>query len=202
MRNKFGEQLLETAMMSSENIVVIDPNTSGGICHYTFALCNALAELGRPVLLLTSRAEYELKSLKRRFFIVPLLYKIDPSRLRRTNVRLIQDWLIRYWRRQLGAEVGAYIQKAHAQVLHQQWMLHPETEPAFWRAMWCRLDNRPPLVYTAHNVFPHESNPKLERAYRKAYRYPDRIILHGEVLRRYATREEWELESHVALAHG
>lgn len=174
--------------MQTSDIVVIDPCCDGGICHYTFALSNALAARGQKVSLVTSRAPYELAQLPRRFERVPLLH--HPYQGRETlGQRLIRRASPEAANRRYGAQVGAFLKNAKPRVVHQQWLNDLPTEPMFWDAMQRRAGRPLPLIYTAHNVFPHEATLEVQRAYRKVYERPQRIIVHGETLRAAAIEE-------------
>ncbi len=53
-------------------LVLVEPNGSGGLIHYSYQLCTALAEEGVDVTLITSR-EYELAHLPHNFHVNNLL---------------------------------------------------------------------------------------------------------------------------------
>jgi len=68
-------------------IVVVEPNGDGGLIHYAYQLCTALADAGADVTLLTS-TDYELAGLPHRFTVEPILrlwWTIE-SRPRRSRV--------------------------------------------------------------------------------------------------------------------
>jgi D-inositol-3-phosphate glycosyltransferase len=174
-----------------KKIIIIDPSLDGGIAHYTFALCNALAAAGSQVSLVTQPGTYELSKLKRSFEIVPLLQP-EPRRdslpqkiVGKLNAKIHPN----YWCESLGKQVGQYIQSQKVQIVHQQWTTNPETEPIFWAAMSRQFPGRLPLVYTAHNVLPHESSAELADKYRNLYLHPERIVVHGEKLRQQMIQE-------------
>src|SRR5919199_1521511 len=66
------------------NVVLYEPSGRGGICHYTYQLAEALAELGMAVTLFTTD-NYELKHFRRRFQIY---YYIKSSFIKRLFVSL------------------------------------------------------------------------------------------------------------------
>jgi glycosyltransferase involved in cell wall biosynthesis len=97
-----------------------------------------------------------------------------------------------YWQGLLGRQVGLIAKRAGAQVVHQQWLINPPLEATIWRAMRKAIRRSVPLIYTAHEVFPHE--PALgevgdQQLYRALYREPERLIVHGETLRRQAIED-------------
>lgn len=55
-----------------QRLVLVEPNGSGGLIHYTYQLCTALAEQGADVTLITGK-EYELAHLPHNFHVNNLL---------------------------------------------------------------------------------------------------------------------------------
>ncbi|HEX6033469.1 MAG TPA: hypothetical protein VFY83_03505, partial [Anaerolineales bacterium] len=53
-------------------LVLVEPNGSGGLIHYTYQLCTALADEGLDVTLITGK-EYELAHLPHNFEVNNLL---------------------------------------------------------------------------------------------------------------------------------
>lgn len=182
-------------------IIIINPSREGGIHHYTFALCNALAAAGCQVSLLTTPGEYELANVKRGFEIVPLLHvgprqNRMPQRLARRAVARLSPNL---WNQRLGKQIGQYVQAQKAEVVHQQWASDVDTEPVLWEAMRRRFQTYIPLVYTAHNVWPHEASPRTEEQYKALYTHPDRIVVHGKTLQRQIITEAAVPERKVSV---
>ncbi len=191
--------------MRSQKIAVLDPSLGGGVAHYTFALCNALAGNGCQVSLITSVGTHELAELKHEFEIVPLFEpEKQPATLSQKVIqkvgRKIQP---RDWSESVGQRIGEYLRAKEVQVVHQQWITHVETEPRFWASLRRQLLPSVPLVYTAHNVWPHESTPRLREQYQALYQHPDRIIVHGEKLRAQMVEEAHVLEQKITvIPHG
>jgi glycosyltransferase involved in cell wall biosynthesis len=65
-------------------------------------------------------------------------------------------------------------------VLHYQWPLGPRHDPLQWKALK-RAGKR--IVYTAHNVEPHEAQQRGQSHTGWLYAHADAIIVHGENLR-------------------
>src|SRR5512134_3876266 len=59
-------------MENKLRLVLVEPNGSGGLIHYTYQLCTALAEEGADVTLITGK-EYELAHLPHNFQVDNLL---------------------------------------------------------------------------------------------------------------------------------
>ena len=53
-------------MENKLRLVLVEPNGSGGLIHYTYQLCTALADEGMDVTLITGK-EYELAHLPHNF---------------------------------------------------------------------------------------------------------------------------------------
>lgn len=66
-------------------------------------------------------------------------------------------------------------------VFHQQWSLVPLIDAAVFAA--ARTRGRP-VVYTAHNVLPHERHAGQAMAWSRLYRSAGALIVHGQVARR------------------
>lgn len=47
----------------------------------------------------------------------------------------------------------------------------------------CLRDDRIPLLYTVHNLLPHDTGDRMREAYRNVYSIPDLLILHSETAR-------------------
>ena len=72
------------------------------------------------------------------------------------------------------------IQREKFDVVHINWLLDYKTDISFLRKIK-KYTNK--LVYTAHNVIPHENGTKYIKDLRKIYDLCDSIILHGNVIR-------------------
>ena len=71
--------------------------------------------------------------------------------------------------------------RVRPRVLHLQWLVHPMFEglfvPVLTRLLGCRL------VYTVHNVLPHDRSARSVRQYRRFYRRCNQLIVHNRVSR-------------------
>ncbi|MDI6888071.1 MAG: glycosyltransferase family 4 protein [Methanocellales archaeon] len=132
--------------------MMIEPCGRGGVCHYTYHLCNALAERA-DITLITSK-NYELDGLRRDFKIKKTFNAIH-----------IFD------------VVGVFRQliKEHADIIHFQMLKAPLIDWAFIRSLKLLGLN---LVYTAHNVIPHEQRFYTKSLFSNIYSMMDGIIAH------------------------
>ncbi len=138
-------------------ILMIDTSPSGGMAHYTYNLCQALCESGIDVRLLTHR-DYELASFSRAFSLVRTFDREVPY------LRSVKTILSEY--RRFRPEI------VHFQTLvstRKDWLLF-----ALLRAMGARI------VFTAHNVLPHETRLFERLTYAWMYRLSSMVILHSK----------------------
>ena len=71
-------------------LVIVEPRGSGGMIHYAYQLCNAMAEIGEDVMLITAK-EYELDGYPHKFQVnkfLNLWSHIDPLQTAITSNRL------------------------------------------------------------------------------------------------------------------
>jgi len=141
-------------------ILMLETGGWGGICHYSYNLCKALANTGVSVQLLTAEP-YELKDHPHNFEVTTrfdaqtpygkqILQVIEGYRLYRPDVVHIQSTFS----------------------ARKDWLM-------FGLCRWLNI----PIVYTAHNVLPHDASEKNARgmqwSYGKLYHYAKHIIAHS-----------------------
>ena len=140
---------------------MVEPGGWGGICHYTYNLCQALSDVGCRTSLLTG-SPYELAHLPRRFALYPRLEQEMPylQKLRVTDKHL----------RDLGPDL-----------VHIQ---HPFSARRDWAPLLILRALGWPVVFTAHNILPHDAGerdaPGMSAAYHLIYGLSDRIIVHSQ----------------------
>jgi len=139
-------------------IIIAEPTGHGKLAHYSFNLCQALAERGERVTLLTA-IDYELEGEDSSFTIK----RIFPFN------RLSPAFYSRLFR---------YIRGREGDVLHFQWV--PSAPFILFLLIFKRrLANA--LIYTAHNVLPHHRRFYHDYFYCLLYRHADKIIAHSQV---------------------
>lgn len=72
------------------------------------------------------------------------------------------------------------IKKARPAVCHFQWFKIPFVELRLLKKIR-RVSPQTKIVFTAHNVLPHDSGAKYEKIYEKVYHSVDKIIVHAVV---------------------
>lgn len=204
-----------TAFSSRPALTVVEPVGRGGLIHYAFQLCRALAREGAEVTLITSRS-YELEEAgercpEARFRIERLLRLWDPKpettdseatvrrRLRRLGRAVVwyREWgrLIRHLTRRRRSAEGPEI------VLFGDLRFAGDLFPLALLAWFCRRG--PALVDLCHNVRPFSLGGRtagrfrgdgfFARAlFRRIYRRFDRVVVHFDSNRRRFL-DTWEL---------
>ena len=206
-------------MKSGRKIVLFDPNTRGGVCHYSFHLAETLADQGVDVTLITGE-DNELAHLPRHFQMI-FLFK-------RSWVKAAADYLTNKksapvtGAARTGARSGSVknqgffygarrwitLSKCLAlflwrrfEAVHFQWLGERETDYRFIRLLqWLGFK----VVYTAHNVLPHnDQSAPTKLFFHKLYRTVDRIIVHAESLKREMLEQfALDAEKIEVVAHG
>jgi glycosyltransferase involved in cell wall biosynthesis len=178
---------------------------SGGACHYTHELAEALTQSGCIPILLTN-AGYELEALPKHYETLTLFgrrsrlktltirFKKHLSRLRGKSHAaaneqmhtLSSEWpvarkpslLSRIRVEQTRFTALLCLIRKKPDVVHFQWLSDPLGELRFMRLLKA-LGFK--LVYTAHNVLPHDGDaPAARELFRKVYELADLIIVHAE----------------------
>jgi glycosyltransferase involved in cell wall biosynthesis len=184
----------------SLRVVLYEPSGHGGICHYTHQLAEALVRQGCDVTLATTET-YELERLPRRFRVQ---YVFKRSRLR----RVLQSARSLGGRRKdargeategpfegpgRGSSLVEALRAVRLRLLHASLavklllrrpdVVHLQTLGRERDLFLVRLLVRMPfpVVWTAHDLLPHDSKSTAERnALAEIYRRVDRIIVHAE----------------------
>jgi glycosyltransferase involved in cell wall biosynthesis len=165
-------------------VVLVDPGPQ--VPCYDRALARALAAAGDAVTLATGPMLYDdlgptpddvsVVSTFGRLLRTPLGRQGAPER--RPGFRRVL--------RGIGypAELAAFVAWAvrdRPAVVHWQWALAPPADACAVRVL---RRSGVTVVYTAHNVLPHESRPWHAPFYRHLYRHVGHIIVHSEATRR------------------
>ena len=158
-------------------IIVIDPIAS--VPYYDYSLCKALTENGCNVELITcpfkADPDFNFYGIKHKLFFFPWVssYKL------RDNTK----WLYKLYQVVKGIEyikdifrLLIYIKKNHADIIHLQWSELPSVD-VIWLILLKKMGFK--LVYTAHNILPHEEKPKHKLFYNFLYNIFDRVIVHS-----------------------
>jgi len=176
------------------SVVMVETSGAGGMAHYTFNLCEALAE--RASVHLATAERYELEEHKRSFQLHPVFRSAPVSNAMATHERgasAVANLL------NLG-RLGALVSRLRPDVVHVQGHVSPRYEPALVRVS--RLVSGPPVISTVHEVIPYERPEAFRGSWSASYQAVDGLVVHsrfvaGELTRQYG----WSRDVSV-IAHG
>ena len=146
--------------MLSKRIVIIEPCGRRGLIHYAHNLCNALAQLGHNVVLVTSLG-FETKSIERKYKAIEIFDRFMPHPFK------IFSFLIR-------------IIRMRPDIIHFQGAIHHTLY--FFLLKFLKIISRAKSIYTAHEIIP--KSKKWHNRYsilKKLYEIVDSIIVHAKV---------------------
>jgi glycosyltransferase involved in cell wall biosynthesis len=152
---------------ASDGPVTLVSLSSGGIAHYSYALASALQPAGtRSTVLTFDYPRYDLSDYPHSHRVLTSLTtgRTWPQRI--TNPL-----------RNLAALLMA---TRGSSIVHYQWPLGPKSDRLHWSAL---RRQKKKIVYTAHDVLPHEPDKKSLDHCRWMYQSADAIIVHGERLK-------------------
>lgn len=87
------------------------------------------------------------------------------------------------------------------QAVHLQWMRIPDFDVAFFRAI--KLLTGCKVIFTAHNVLPHDQGEKYVESYGRMYKLADAIIVHTHATKQELVSTFGNIGEKVAvIAHG
>jgi len=146
------------------NVTLCSALAQGGIAHYSHGLAGALQSMGiDTTVLMYGFPEFDLEGFPRSHRIVK---ELQLSISRRTTVTSPFRNLY---------EMLKTTQKS--QIIHFQWSLGQRTDRLHWPVLH-RLGKR--IVYTAHDVLPHEPEIMSHEHCRWLYHRADALFVHGE----------------------
>ena len=165
-------------------IAVLETHGWGGICHYAFNLCTALAKIGKDVTLLTSEKN-ELHAIKSEFTMA-LVFNRSQS--------FFKQWYV----------LLQYLIKTKTRILHMQNTISARRDIIFL-ALLKFLHIK--IIYTAHDLMPHDREERdakwMAFAFRCIYKLVDKIIVHSDndilILRNEFNIEEKKIDK---IEHG
>lgn len=172
---------------TSSAITICSALSHGGIAHYSYALAEALQLEGtRSSVVMYDEPEYDLEGYPHQHETRRDLRLATSSTRRLTSP--IQN------------VVGMLRAAQRCPLVHFQWSLGPRNDRLVWPSLRA-LGKR--IVYTAHDVLPHEASI-LPRAHCLwIYQQADALIVHGDQLKRLLL-ETFPIPEHKVhvIAHG
>ena len=146
----------------ASRVLIIEVGGWGGICHYTYNLLEALARTNQAEAILLTDVDYELANLPVNFRIVKIPIKNQPYF--KAIFRII-----------------SVIVKLKPNLIHIQSIISARKDWIIF--VLARLLNKK-VVFTAHNILPHErcerKAPGMNFAYKMIYGCSNKIIVHTQ----------------------
>ena len=208
-------------------IILYNPAGYGGHIHYTYQLAESLARVGSDVTVITSE-DYELKHLKRSFkiytpftkswvksFLSGVLSQLQGKNKISTNISYnlnvnssLKDeeqieistlQVIRLYLIWLKISLFCLLRNPH--IIHFQCFLERKHDFYFMKFLKFLRFN---IIYTAHELLPHDSNSfRDQNIYKKIYQIPDKIIVHSENDKReIVCKFQVDLDKVSVIPHG
>jgi glycosyltransferase involved in cell wall biosynthesis len=158
-------------------IVVVESHGVGGLCHYTYNLCNALSNYYEDIVLVTTK-KYELEDFKINFKI-ERLFEYDMRYFNREN---LLKYNLKYPRSFIKLLIFLTRERA---IIHFQNLIPPLViSYAFLILIKMLCGNRSTLLLTAHDVLPHDIKFYHKYISKLIYKLMDGVIVHSEHSRR------------------
>lgn len=138
---------------------MVESHGIGGICHYTYNLCNAMSSYHEEVILITTK-KYELENFKRNFrleklFEQGLIYPVNFIKL------------------------FIYLVREQPTIIHFQWLLHPLVF-SYVFLIFLKMFCSSAILLTAHDVLPHDIKFYHKFVLNLIYKLMDGVIVHSE----------------------
>lgn len=191
-------------MQNNLRIIFYDPSGRGGISQYTYQLAESLACKGSDVTVITTE-DYELKHLKRSFKIytpfteswakrflnrmfsqfpkkstIPIdnsnTSNMDGTFKHQKNTANLLLKTCRLWL--IWIKMIFFLLWKNPHIIHFQWLVDKKNDFYFMKVLKILGFT---IVYTAHDLLPHDSNLQdYQSTFRKIYCVSDKIIVHSE----------------------
>lgn len=179
-----------------DTIYLVETFGSGGICQFTHDLCEHLARAGREVVLVTTYG-YELSDISKSFKVVKLLLPFPrDNRARKGFFERLSRLARHLWN---FLALTLYLGSRRCGVIHYQRFL----ERFFVTHLRLLKTFGKRLIYTAHDVLPHDGKPEHAERLRHIYRAADRVIVLTEYTKMQFEEHFPESKGKVSvIAHG
>ena len=180
-------------------VLMVETGGWGGVALYAYDLCNALGKVGARVSLATT-GDYEFAAAEKGFKAATVLLDFRSERAPANRlmglVKKLRS-LLKHFKN--GARLLALASGGDFDLIHVQWL--PE-HLSLWVVRLLRLAGRP-IVYTAHDVLPHEDGNRQRELFRSVYSLVDLIIVHSRYARDLLVELAPEAAGKIAIVpHG
>ncbi|UZO81863.1 glycosyltransferase family 4 protein [Aquimarina sp. ERC-38] len=163
-------------MEIDNTVTIFDPLSIDGLSGYTAGLCEGLYNNGKKVDLICNK-NYPFSSdnyvIKRFFFNYTQNFKKSKIRTYLRGLEYFYNWI----------KVLLYLYEKKPSTLHIIWLLHYRIDRFFLKILQLFF-NKIVIVYTAHNVIPHNATPIQIKHLKQIYSKFDTIIVHGTYLKK------------------
>jgi glycosyltransferase involved in cell wall biosynthesis len=149
---------------SIKNVFYIDPMSYNNLGEYDFKLISNIREYN-----IYFFGNYKFNFAEYTKFYPIFKYNQEDSRIVKTISYVISYLKILY-----------YLIKYKPGIIHIQWFRLPIFDYYFLKLVGILLRNIK-IIYTAHNILPHNSKSKYYRIYLRIYNSVDHIIVHSKV---------------------
>ncbi|MFQ5425959.1 MAG: glycosyltransferase family 4 protein, partial [Gaiellales bacterium] len=151
--------------------LLVDPSDRGGIAAYTAMVADGLAAAGASSVWVLASVDVDAAQPD-----APYIRRLPTSEWGRSGpaisfyARRLETWV-----RSAYAVAGA-VRSTRPEIVHVQAPLNLRLDPHLLRA----IRRRAAVIWTAHDVLPHEHTPGDERRVALVYRACDAVIVHSE----------------------
>lgn len=155
-------------MKDGKLVFYIDPQSAGNLSAYDYGV---LSEVSLPVVYVCSRY-YDYKEMGGNIRITPIF---SYNRISNPLLKLLSYlWsMIRlFW----------MIARKRPAIIHIQWLRVPHFDYMFYWLVKHLFKLM--IIFTAHNVLPHNTGNRYKGIYRKMYRLVSHIIVHADATRK------------------
>ncbi len=145
-------------------IILIDPMMVGSLAVYVTSLVSNLKSYCEVEII--GNSLYDGKDVPRDVKFYPL-FKYTKKR----GVFKLVSYLNSL------VDVYKIVKYEHPHIIHIQWLKLHSFESVFYR--WLKKKYKIKVVFTAHNILPHDTGKRYFKTYKKFYKWIDAIIVHS-----------------------
>jgi len=162
--------------MCMKKVLIVDPWGRSGLDEYTSGLCEGLKKKGVDVLLCTNKhSPISINGIDVKKFFFWISEVLTNRTMLRKLIRgfeYIYSWVVTVF----------FVAIFRPDVIHIQWFLmyRADLVNLFFLRLLCR---RIKIVYTAHNIVPHNSGDKYIDELGDLYASVDTVVVHGQKLK-------------------
>lgn len=163
-------------MKDGKLVFYIDPQSAGNLSAYDYGV---LSEVSLPVVYVCSRF-YDYKEMGGNIQIIPIFSYNKISNPLLKLLSYLWSMVRLFW----------MIARKRPSIIHIQWLRVPHFDYMFYWLVKHLFKSK--IIFTAHNVLPHNTGNRFKGIYRKMYRLVGHIIVHAD-----ATQKEIQEDFNV-----